>query len=286
MQPTTTLLRLAHPRVRCVAALSLAATGLLGGASAQATDRAIELRGGWFFPQFNTDLRVDSNLGVGTNINLEDDLGLESSAHTWFAGLQWRFFARHRLAVEYWKSERSSTHTLNKSITVEDENYAAGATISTTFNLEMVPVSYSYSFIKTDRHELAASIGVHWSRLEFGLAGNLNTAVGGVAQDDGNASVSTSPDLPLPLIGADYGFKINDDWKLSTRAGYFSMNINDIDGSLIAAGIETEYWFSKHVAAGAGVDYFRLDVSANVDDFRGDAQYSYIGPKAFLKVGF
>ena len=276
---------LSYPSARCALTLSVALAGMLAGPTAQATDRAIELRGGWFFPQFNTDLRVDSNTSVGTNIDLEDDLGLDSSTHTWFAGLQWRFFNRHRLAVEYWKTDRSSTYTLNKDITVEDTTYSAGATMNTTFNLEMVPISYSYSFIKTDQHELALSIGVHWSQMDLGLNGTAS-AVGGGGAAGVNTSFSTSPDLPLPLIGADYGFKISDDWKVSARAGYFSMDINDIDGSLIGAGVDTEYWFSKHIAAGAGVDYFRLDVSATVDDFRGDAQYSYVGPKVFLKVGF
>lgn len=259
--------------------------GLAAGPNTWAEERALEFRGGWFFPQFDTDLRVDSRLDTGTRVNLEDDLGLEHSTHTWFAGAKWRFFKRHRLTVEYWKTERSASRGLSRAITVEDEVYQLGARMDTHFNLEMVPVSYSFSFLKSERHELAASLGVHWSRLEFGLLGSASVPVNG-AMEDGNTSVDIRPDLPLPLLGLDYEFKVTDNWKLSTRAGYFSMDIKDVDGSLIAAGIETEYWLGKHVAAGFGVDYFKLGVRADLDSFRGDTEYSYVGPKAFFKLGF
>jgi hypothetical protein len=58
--------------------------------------------GGVFFPSFDTKLRVDNNtIGNGTEVDLENDLGLSSDEATFWLGGYWRFAAKHRSGVAY-----------------------------------------------------------------------------------------------------------------------------------------------------------------------------------------
>lgn len=248
---------------------------------AAAYDHRFEVRGGWFFTRFNTDLRVDSNAGLGTDVNLEDDLGMDQSDHTWFAGLEWRIATHHRLSVEYFNFDRSATRTLNKEISIDEETYPVGSTLSSEFNLEMLPVAYSYSFIRNERHELAGSIGVHWTQLEFNAIGSAS-----LNGTDADFSTTQDSDLPLPLVGGRYSYNISERWQVGTNASYFYLSIDNIDGSLLSLNAHTEYWVSENFAVGGALDYFRLNVDASQNDFSGDVKYSYFGPKVFLKVGF
>ena len=55
--------------------------------------------GGAFFPAFDTDLRVDNtNLGMGNEIDLQDDLGFSDTQTTGYVSGWWRFAPRHRIA--------------------------------------------------------------------------------------------------------------------------------------------------------------------------------------------
>src|SRR5262245_51114722 len=62
-----------------------------------------ELAGGAFFPNSDTELRLNSRLGIGTSINLERDLGFESDAVTGWVDAAMRFGSkrRHRVDVTY-----------------------------------------------------------------------------------------------------------------------------------------------------------------------------------------
>ena len=45
-------------------------------------EETLTISGGVFLPKFDSSARVDTSLGIGTEINLEDDLGITSDETT------------------------------------------------------------------------------------------------------------------------------------------------------------------------------------------------------------
>ena len=63
---------------------------------------------GGFFPNINSEVRVDSTSGTpGTGFDLEDDLGLDSSTASPYLYFRWRYHPAHRVEFEYYELLRN-----------------------------------------------------------------------------------------------------------------------------------------------------------------------------------
>ena len=64
---------------------------------------------GVFVPIFSSGVALDSKiLGKGPQLNLEDDLNLDSELRVFRAEAQWRFFPNHRLELTYYDITRKT----------------------------------------------------------------------------------------------------------------------------------------------------------------------------------
>jgi hypothetical protein len=66
-------------------------------------EETFTISGGVFLPSFDTSAQVDTSLGIGTGVNLEDDLGLTSDETTFWGDASWRFARKHRLTAAYFR---------------------------------------------------------------------------------------------------------------------------------------------------------------------------------------
>ena len=232
---------------------------------------------------FGTKLRLDnSNQGQsGDNVDLKDDLGVDQNASSFWASAEWRFAPRHRIGINYSQFKLTGTRTLTRNIVIDDETYPAGATLSSELKLQIIPIAYSYSFIKTGNDELAATIGVHWSRLRFKAQGSVS-----LNGSDANADVTADADLPLPLIGLRYDHNFSQHWSAGLQGAYFPLNFGNLDGDIWTARTYVEYRFSKHVGLGFAVEGFQLNVESSSGSWQGEVKYGYWGPQIYLKSRF
>ena len=235
---------------------------------------------------FGTDLRVDNpTLGQGSNVNLRDDFGVDREESSFWASAEWRFAPRHRIGVNYSVFKLSGTRTATRQIQIGDEIYPAGATLSSELKLQIVPVAYSYSLIKRDQDELAATVGVHWSRVSF--KANGSTSLGG---QDANADVTADADLPLPLIGLRYEHHFSQRWSAGLQGGFFTLSYGkdtlNVEGDIWNARAHAEYRFSRHFGLGLAVEGFEIDVEASSGSWQGALRYRYWGPQLYLKARF
>ena len=232
---------------------------------------------------FGTNVRLDnSNQGqTGDNVNLKDDLGVDQNASSFWASAEWRFAPRHRIGINYSAFKLTGTRTLTRDIVIDDERYPAGATLSSELKLQIIPIAYSYSLIKAGQDELAATIGVHWSRMSFNAQGSVSSP-----QGDANADVTANANLPLPLIGLRYEHNFSQSWSAGLQGGYFPLKFGNVDGDLWTARAQVEYRFSKHFGLGLAVEGFQLDVESSEGSWQGGIKYSYWGPQLYLKSRF
>ena len=240
---------------------------------------------GVFLQAFDTTLRVDNqSAGAGSDVDLENDLGLTEDQSVFWATLNWRFEDRHRFGVSYFNFIRDATAEALEEIEIGDEIYPVGATLTTEFSASIMPFYYAYSFIKKDKHELAGSIGFHWFELSLDVKGSGSISTVGDADADFYASVNA----PLPLIGVRYDYYVNDRWTASIHGEYFALDLVDdeinFSGSLANIRLSTDYWFTNNFGMGAAINWFDLDAEVDDDNWKGAVDYRYFGPQIYVQA--
>jgi hypothetical protein len=263
-------------------ALAIAAA-LCGGSAAlaQGDDSRrprFELRAGAFFSTSSSDLRVDSTtLGLGTTINLEDDLGLESDDTTARVDGVFRFGSqqRQRIDATYFGLSREAQRIIDREIQFGDRVFPINADIRAKLDLNIFKLDYTYMFYQSDTAEVGASIGI------FGVdqsASLSEVSLGGVESGDVT--------FPLPTLGlrGDIGL-----WpRITLRASgdVFFIEVGDYSGELYDLLVALEYDVFEHVGVGLGYNYADLGVSANRDAGEIDLDVAYDGALAYVKLAF
>lgn len=277
-------------RAAYAAAAGFIALATLASASARAEDlkpgdERFKFIAGWFLPAFGTDVRIDGEGGQGDDVDLGDDLGIDQDQSGALFGFEWRFAERHRLGATWSSFTQNGTRTFDRDITIGDTTFPLEAIVKTQWKLDLIPITYSYSFIKREKDEFAGTFGIHLDR--FDLRVRAETNVSGDVLDlrsDHNA------DLPLPMLGLRYDHHFSDSWSAGIGASYFSIEFGDstldAKGSLYNARAYGEYRFRGRWGAGLAIDVFNLDIEADKSSLQGEYNYDYWGPQLYLTARF
>jgi hypothetical protein len=245
---------------------------------------------GWFPSTFSTKVRVDNkNLDLGDKIDLENDLGLKDSSNAFYGAFTWRFFKRHRLAVSYYDFHRGNSGQAEGDLEIGDKIIPVGAKVNTTFDVNIFPIAYSYSFVQGEKVEFSGSIGVHWSDIRFGVNGKGFLGEGGeVNEFDDSAKASAS--APLPLLGLGVDYWITPRWLAIADGQYFQLSLSDdtfdYKGSLTNIRIATEYVPYKGLGIGIAYNWFAMDVDVEDNKWYGRLEYEYYGPQIYATYRF
>jgi hypothetical protein len=205
-----------HPGAR--AALALLAMAFCGCAAAQQADLKVHpaLQDRWSFqlgafaPSMSTDASLNGSGGkVGTSVSFEDDLNLadRKTLPTFLASA--RLGERWKIEFEYLTLHRSGTRNISKSINWGDISFPVNASVSSEFDSDIYRLSAGYSFVKNDKEEMGAALGLHVTD----FTASLGAAAFGTKSSETLA--------PLPTIGAYGAYAFTPQWLLSGRVDYF-----------------------------------------------------------------
>jgi hypothetical protein len=229
---------------------------------------------GAFFPKTSTQAQANSSVGVGTNIDFENALGMQTSKTVPSAFGRMRFGERWRVEAEWFRLDRSGSRSIDREITWEGTVYPVNAALSSRFDFSDLRVSAGYSFFKTRDKELGVGFGLHVAAYDVSLS---NNAIG-TEQEDVTA--------PLPVLSLYGQFALTDRWVVGGRLDRFRLKYEKYDGSLTAIGLDLTYQFSRHL--GVGVAYRNLFIDLEVEGDRGLFKFdqSFQGPMLFLSASF
>jgi hypothetical protein len=248
------------------------------------------LRLGGFLSDFDTAVKL-SGPGGGTQVDLEDTRGLEDDQAVFRGEATWRFAPRHRVSFGYYGFERDAINSSSDGFTVDTPDgsfeFDANVSIRSEFDWTLVPVTYSYSFYKTEAWELAGSLGVHWFDTRIGFSGSATvTPPGGVPAPVASASEVESASGPLPVIGIQAEYAISSRWRFGARLQYFGLDYDDYSGDLTDIQLRTEYWFNDNFGAGIGYTWYDIDFAKENGPYELGVEYSYDGLEGYVAFRF
>jgi hypothetical protein len=240
------------------------------------------VRGTFFNPAVTTTLRVDASAPgpnlpnpVGTVVNGERDLGLDSRIPQGRIEIMFRLRERNKLRVDYFETNRRADHVLSQQILFGDQTFEVGDRTSTSVDWRTFGLTYTYSFIRTDRIELGTGIAVHFLEAD---------AIGAVPARGLRQEVSGSG--AFPTIPLDFTWRISQRFAFTARGQYFRASVNNFQGSVGDYHSDLQYRWKANFSLGAGYSIMKSFLSVNDANFPGLFRLNVRGPEAFFKVSF
>lgn len=249
-------------------------------ASSPITDR-FALRISYYPSSIETQVRLDGDGNIGTDLLAEDDLGLDDRSDEARAELLLRINERNRLRVDYLKLSRFGDVTLDRTINFGDEVFNVNDRAQTGLEWRQLTFTYTRSLLRRDRFELGAGLGV--SILEAKARGQVIARNIREMQDGVGA---------FPTLAVDGTWRISKRWALSARAQRLTATVDEFRGSMADYHADIQYRWRSNFAVGLG--YTRLRALVDVgegdepgdDDLTGRFNQTLSGPEIFIRASF
>jgi hypothetical protein len=242
------------------------------------TDR-FYVEGIYFAPHVNTQIRIDPHNAapgvVGTSLNAERDLGLDSRLNQGRMELMFRLRERNKLRVDFLEVNRSATHQLAQAIDFGDQHFAPNSLVSSFIDWRIFGLTYTYSLYRSDRLEIGTGVGVYL------LEAEARADVNATQQRQDVSGAGAFPTIPL-----DFAWRISRRWAVTARAQYLHAAVHNFDGWLADVHEDVQYRWKPNFAVGVGYSSIRAKLDLNTGNFPGGFSFSVGGPEAFFRVSF
>lgn len=231
---------------------------------------------GAFVTERDTDTRLDSDSALGTVIDLERDLSLESSSTVGrFGGELW-FKPRQRLDFSVFDLSRSASRRIDETINFGDQTFTIDTPVNSTFDFTIVKADYTFAAVSRPKGFLGVTGGLYIAQFKLGID---SPALGAAESEDLTA--------PLPVIGLRGEYEITDRVSLIGAAQWFRLETGDAGGRLRDVYIGADYRFGRHIASGVAYNDVGMAIRAKEPGgLQGQLDWSYDGWLVYVKAGF
>lgn len=235
------------------------------------------LRVTYFAPRFDTLLRLDRSTGQpGTELRVENDLGLDDKANMARMEMIFRLRERNRLRVDYFKTTRYGDKVINQTINFGDQTFLVSDRAQTSIDYRNLGLTYTRSVLYFDRFELGVGLGI--SLLEAHAKGEV-VARNIREKEDGVA--------PYPTLALDSTWRISKRWSFNARGQTLTAHLTDFTGSLSDYHGDIQYRWRRNFAFGLGYTSLRIRAqSTSTKNMPGKFNQNIEGPEFFIRASF
>ncbi len=231
---------------------------------------------GAFVSERDTNIRLDSSDGiVGTELDFEDDLGVDEDQDVARVDGFWRYGKRSRLDFAFYKLDRSATSFATLSFRFGDQVFTIGTPLRTELELQIIKAAYTYSFIRNPKVDFGVTAGLHVMDMDTSITA-LNTG----DFDEGDTTA------PLPVIGARVAYQITPELIFSASTEWFGIEADDYEGRFLDTKITIEHNTFKNVGFGVGFNDSNFDIESEDSDAEGEFEIDYDGWLIYTKAYF
>lgn len=276
-----------HDRRRaCPTLASLLLLAALAGPTAlraEPLDPGVELSLSLFDPGFDSQVRLDSDvLGLGDRLDLERDLGIESSRQVLRAELAFRLGRRFRLDLDHVAFDRSGTRTLSREIQFGDVVYAGDAALDAEVKSRHTGAALRFSVVRTATADLAVSLGGSWLDVSAEISGLAKATANGVPIGSTTVEEKGEASGPVPLVGLHGALWPGERVRLRFDGRYFDLDtfLNGYEGwsgSMTEYDIGADWFVLPWLAVSGGYAGTRIDADFDEGDNIGSVRYAFDG---------
>ncbi len=148
----------------------------------------VGVRGYFTYAALQGELQVDKAGVAGTNLNIQDRLGL---GYVYYPSVEAFFgIGRHNLSLTYTQFDSSANKTLTSPITFKGKNFTGA--LKTDVNLRIVDCDYQYNFVQLKTILAGFSLGAI-GKVKY-LEGEIQLKSSGVSEKE-------TFGVPIPMVG-------------------------------------------------------------------------------------
>jgi len=154
--------------------------------------------------------------------------------------------------------------------------------ISSFFDINVIGLNYSYSFVFDEKKEVAIDLGLAVQDIKFGLIGNEGLGI---------IEATSGLTAPLPTLGLRGGYAFTDKWIGKAGAGVFSVDLaisdgEQLNGEVISAYASIQHKTFEHMHFGLSYAYFDVGVDFKESGLVSSMNYKYQGPVVSIVAVF
>ncbi|KAB2959988.1 MAG: hypothetical protein F9K18_11360 [Thermoanaerobaculia bacterium] len=271
-------------RGQLLVALAGALAALAAPAAAQPPDPAVEIHLEYYRPKFESRVRLDSvDLGAGTLIGLEDELGLDDSGDAVRGEIVFRPGERFRVALDYAAFERNGAATIERQIRYGDVLYRAGAVVGSRVESEFAALGLGFALVSNASAEAGLTLSAAWASIEASLSGRAS--IGPLPPVE--ITETARAEGAAPMLGVWASGWIVERVRLSGNVRYLRLDdFQDWSGDALDYGARVEWFVLPNVAVAVGWGGTELDAESEEASELARAEYSYRGARAGVTFAF
>jgi hypothetical protein len=226
-----------------------------------------------------TSFQLDpSNGNPGTVIDGENTLGLDRKQVDPEFEVEVRAGERNRLRISYASLDRDDTRTLTAGpLVYGNSTLQVGDPVHTDLSIRAFGLTYGYSFVRNDRLELAATLGVTDADIDSRV--QVETA-------SRHIDISHSYAGPLPVPGFEATWVLSQRFYLDAHAQYLKAAIHQLSGTTSQYELHALYRLRPNISFALGFSSLTSDVTSRKSGSGGFADFSAHGPQLFARVAF
>jgi hypothetical protein len=151
------------------------------------------VRGYYWFPELSGDIRVDDSGIVGTELNLEDDLGVDDESYPIIEVLAG--IGRHHLSLSFYNADYEGDVVLSQDIIFNGELFQVNERVVSNLEYDNYDFMYRYDLIDLENFLAGGSLGLVARLMVFDGSASITST-----------TVTTKEDFtaPIPMLGANY----------------------------------------------------------------------------------
>jgi hypothetical protein len=242
------------------------------------TEERVRLSLGAVYLSNKTSLQLDSSTGVpGTPVSGETDFGLDKSDFEAKIEAMVRGGERHRVWFDYFSLDRTGQATVTQPIIFRDVLFQPGDPLNSSLSLRTFSITYGYSFLHSDKYEVAATLGINDT--DISARARVTTPTRHVDQSEDQAG-------PFPTVGLAATYVVSKRFYFDGRAQYFKVRINELDGSLGLYELNALYRLRPNISFALGYSAVRAHLLSTQTTTSGYFDLNTNGPQLFVRVAF
>jgi len=219
-----------------------------------------------------------------------NDLGMDPTTTTVWAGLAWQFADKWGVSTSYSSFSSDGEVFASEGGNFGEIEWEVNATLESKLDLDLYIVDFHWDFINTGQSHFGVGLGLHIADISTGINATVELNVDGTPSTEPPILIGqeiAAVTAPLPNVSVRGGHRFGDSIYLGGTAGYFTLKVGDVDGELVTVRGHVEWRpGGGNFGLGAGYQYVSMNVTEKTTNFSKKFDMEFYGPLLFVSLGF